>query len=92
MYRINKKTHAVLILITILTLYSCNYIVNKNDKNEKSLKTSVERVNTSKEQAKLLVNTSKNVIEVIDICEIVENSKLDKSKKTIITNFKKETN
>lgn len=89
MYRINKKTHAVLILITILTLYSCNYIVNKNDKNEKSLKTSVERVNTSKEQAKLLVNTSKNVIEVIDICEIVENSKLDKSKKTIITNLKK---
>jgi len=88
MYRISKKTHAVLILITILTLYSCNYIVNKNDENEKSSKNSVERIKTNKEQAKLLVNTSKTVIEVIDICEIVENSKLEESKRKIINNLK----
>jgi hypothetical protein len=88
MYRISKKTHAVLILITILTLYSCNYIVNKNDEKEKSSKNSVERIKTSKEQAKLLVNTSKTVIEVIDICKIVENSELEESKRTIINNLK----
>lgn len=88
MYRINKKTHAVLILITILTLYSCNYIVNENHENEKSLKNSVERIKTSKEQAKLLVNTSKTVIEVIDICEIAENSELEEPKRTIINNLK----
>ena len=88
MYRINRKTHAVLILITVLTLYSCDYIVSKNDETEKSSKNSVQRIQTSKAQAKLLVNTSKNVIEVIDMCEIVENSKLDKSKRTIISNLK----
>lgn len=88
MYRISKKTHAVLILITILTLYSCNYIVNKNDESEKSLINSVERVQTSKEQAKLLVNTSETILEVIDICEIVENSELEEPKKSIISNLK----
>jgi hypothetical protein len=88
MYRISKKTHAVLILITILTLYSCNYIVNKNDENEMSLKNSVERIKTSKEQAKLLVNTSKAIIEVIDICEIAENSELEEPKRSIISNLK----
>ena len=63
-------------------------MVNKNDENEKSLKNSVERVQTSKEQAKLLVNTSEAIIEVIDICETVENSELDEPKRSIISNLK----
>ena len=79
MYRISKKTHAVLILITILTLYSCNYIVNKNDENEKSSIISSERVQTNKEQAKLLVNTSETIIEVMKHIKILDEIKLASS-------------
>jgi hypothetical protein len=88
MYRISKKTHAVLILVTILLLYSCNYIFDKKDSKDKN-QIGKERVAMSKEQAKLLVDTSRNVVDVIDICEVVENLKVAEQKKIIISNLKK---
>lgn len=70
-------------------MYSCNYIVSKSDDKAKNSKNGRARIDTDKEQAKLLVNTSQTVVEVIDICETVENFNIEEKKKTLISELKK---
>lgn len=65
-------------------------MVSKKDANTKKNKINVNRakVDLNKAQAKLLVRTSQNIIEVIDICEIVEQAEVEFIEKDTFTKLK----
>ena len=90
MQRISRKQHLILIVITILVICSCNFIVNRDDEQTKSAIESKERIALDKEQANLLVTTSTTAIEVIGICNVVENADVNQTKKEAIANLKEQ--
>lgn len=90
MFKISKKQHLLLIIVSIVTLYSCDYFVSKKD-NEKNKENVVnENILINQEQAKLLVNTSKKVLETIDLCKDFEETELEEEKKVKIAKIREQ--
>lgn len=88
MFKLNRKQHLLLIFISVITLYSCNYIVAKKDENSNKENLIKENININKEQAKILVNTSKTIVETINLCSDVENDEIEEVKKSKIIKIK----
>lgn len=90
MFKISRKQHIILIIVSIVTLYSCDYFVSKKD-NEKNKKNVVnENILINQEQAKLLVNTSKKVLEIIDLCRNFEKTEIEEEKKVKIAKIREQ--
>lgn len=73
----------------ILTLISCNYIIDNKDAQAEKLKISNSiSINNNKEQAKLLVSSSEIAVEVIKTCEVLEKAELEYKDKATIQEIK----
>ena len=77
------------IVFTSLTLISCNYIFeNKKDRIEK-INEKITRININKKEAKLLLEASKNNIDILELCERIKDFEPENNIKNLIENFEK---
>lgn len=89
MEKFKKTYYIILVFGFILTLISCNYIIdNKETKAEFFNISNSNTVNNNKEQAKLLVSTSEIVVEVIKTCEVLEKAEIKHEDKAKIKEIK----
>ncbi len=56
-----------------VSLISCDWIINKKNKNIFSVNQS--KVNTKKDEARLLVQATQNNLDVIELCQIIKEAK-----------------
>src|SRR5690606_35809868 len=60
----------VLSVIIILTQYSCDYILEKNNNDKYEIPSTAQtRINIYKREAKLLLKASKNSLDILELCE-----------------------
>lgn len=85
---LSKKQHLVLVAFAIAILNSCNYWVSKEEQKEKEKTQFTKRVELNKQQAELLVNTTSEILDVIDLCEDVENLSIEPETKEAIVEVK----
>tara|TARA_R110000868_G_scaffold37619_4_gene132849 strand:- start:2997 stop:3590 length:594 start_codon:yes stop_codon:yes gene_type:complete len=85
----NVLKSGLLIGFTSLSLISCNYIFeNKKEKIEKT-KTTTTRINTNKKEANLLVEASKNNIDILELCETIKDFEPQNNIKSLAENLEK---
>lgn len=81
---LSRKQHLILIAITVIILNSCNYWVAKEDIKKQEKEVFVKKVASNKQQAKKLVYTAENIIDVIKLCTVLKNYDIDNSTKNQI--------
>lgn len=79
--RLTKKQHLILIVFATSVLYSCNYWVSQEEKKEKEKENFYNSVECNKKQADLLVSTTNNILDVIDLCEDLKLLNINKNTK-----------
>lgn len=62
------KVKLIISVFTVLTLISCDYIIEKNEFSAKSQ----TRISINKKEAKLLLKASKNNLDILELCEDIE--------------------
>lgn len=62
------KVKLIVSVFTVLTLISCDYIIERNEFSAKSQ----TRISIDKKEAKLLLKASKNNIDILELCEDIE--------------------
>src|SRR5690606_38802891 len=89
----------VLSVIIILTQYSCDYILEKNNNDRYEIPSTAQtRIDIYKREAKLLLKASKNNLDILELCETLRKidtqnsvshltSKLEKTHCEILENY-----
>lgn len=73
----------------LLSLFSCNYILENNKDEIDKINKEQHRINTNKEEAKLLVQVSKNNIAILELSEIIKDFETDKHIKVLAESLEK---
>ncbi|QHI34992.1 hypothetical protein IMCC3317_03380 [Kordia antarctica] len=87
---IQKITGLAIVTFIVMNFNSCEYFV-RSDKAE-TIRTaeSNEAISIQKNEAKLLVMASKNNLDVIKLCTIIEDEKVDENVKNLVEEIKNE--
>ncbi|MBU3821812.1 hypothetical protein KO566_07045 [Flavobacteriaceae bacterium XHP0103] len=66
-----------IMVITVCLLISCNYILENNTAKNRLSKESINRIQTNKEEARLLVKAAKMNLDILELCENIQNTNSD---------------
>jgi hypothetical protein len=77
--RSKKSIKAVLIMTLAIcfisvSLTSCDWIINKKDNNQSITGINQTRIDTNKDEAKLLVLASQNNLDIIELCQVIKDA------------------
>ncbi len=62
----------LLSVFTTLTLMSCNYILENTKQKNEIISEKQSRINIHKQEAKLLLNASRNNLDILELCEAIK--------------------
>lgn len=62
----------MLLILTSITLISCNYILENDQYKDEVLGKAQTRIRIHKQEAKLLLKASKNNLDILEICETIK--------------------
>ena len=91
-FKINKSkvTNLVIIMIVVLSFNSCDLLIRSNEGDKAKVSLIEKSVSMDKNEAKLLVKASQDNLDVIELCKIIEEEKVDDKVKNLVEEIKHE--
>lgn len=87
--KFRKMIMPMLMVIVALSLISCNYILENNNKKSEQLNKKLSRIETNKEEAKLLLKASENNLDILELCEEIKETGTSKNIMILAKNIEK---
>lgn len=78
------------LLVVVMSFSSCEHFIKSERAETIKVAKSNEAILTQKNEAKLLVMASKNNLDVIKLCTIIEDEKIDENVKSLVEEIKNE--
>ncbi|WP_430409348.1 hypothetical protein [Kordia sp.] len=83
-------TSLVILILVATSLNSCEYLVESSKGDATRATESNQVISLQKDEAKLLVEASKYNLDVIELCNIIEEEKVDEDVKDLVEEIKNE--
>lgn len=77
------------VFFIMIFLMSCNYIVENKNGHSDDVSLSDKKITKNKQEARLLVKASQNSLDIIELCQSIENSKTEKGIEDLVEDLEK---